>query len=474
MFFLDYKTHVMKSFEFIPVFLFLSFITTAQNVGIGTLSPLHRLHIVGDSMSAPETLVVTSSDSIGALAIEGNSLNGIGAWFRGREFGLRSEAKTLFEVGSEAHIAGAFEATGSTLKNEGVNGFAFGDGAILNRGVTGSAAGGQQNYGIFGSAQGTGSNYGIYGNALGGAENWAGFFEGDAHVSKRLGVGTESPVAGLHAEGTPFSIFGRVNMPLANPFDAHIAGVFEASGSTLKNEGLNGLASGNGAIINRGVTGSATGDQQCYGLFGSAQGTGTNYGVYGSAIGGSENWAGFFSGQTKIESNAIHLRIYENSTNDWGRIRFENSGTTNFWDLAGRPDTSNETASFAIWYQGLGTDVLFLKGDGNATLAGTLMQNSDLRLKTAIRPINTKFADIEQIRGYTYQWKNEARDQSLQTGFIAQEVAEVFPELVDENDEGTLSVNYIGFIPHLLEVIKSQEKRINDLEKKVAALSKNY
>ena len=49
-------------------------------------------------------------------------------------------------------------------------------------------------------------------------------------------------------------------------------------------------------------------------------------------------------------------------------------------------------------------------------------------------------------------------------GFIAQEVKELFPELVDENAEGTLSINYTGLIPVLVETIKDLQERVEKLE----------
>lgn len=49
-------------------------------------------------------------------------------------------------------------------------------------------------------------------------------------------------------------------------------------------------------------------------------------------------------------------------------------------------------------------------------------------------------------------------------GFIAQEVKELFPELVDENAEGTLSINYTGLIPVLVEAIKDLQERVEKLE----------
>ena len=51
-------------------------------------------------------------------------------------------------------------------------------------------------------------------------------------------------------------------------------------------------------------------------------------------------------------------------------------------------------------------------------------------------------------------------ETSLQTGFIAQEVQKIFPELVETDQEGFLSVNYTGLIPHLLEAIKDLKHQV--------------
>lgn len=49
-------------------------------------------------------------------------------------------------------------------------------------------------------------------------------------------------------------------------------------------------------------------------------------------------------------------------------------------------------------------------------------------------------------------------------GFIAQDVKKLFPELVDENAEGILSINYTGLIPVLVEVIKDLQEKVEKLE----------
>jgi hypothetical protein len=108
----------------------------------------------------------------------------------------------------------------------------------------------------------------------------------------------------------------------------------------------------------------------------------------------------------------------------------------------------------------IGNSWMFLvNANGNATLAGTLTQNSDSRLKTNIEPINNSLELVSQLNGYHYQWKDEGRSQELQTGVLAQEVEAQMPELVSTDDKGVKSVNYSGLVPYLIESIKTLEKQ---------------
>ena len=49
---------------------------------------------------------------------------------------------------------------------------------------------------------------------------------------------------------------------------------------------------------------------------------------------------------------------------------------------------------------------------------------------------------------------------------LAQEVQKAFPELVKQSSDkdGTLSVNYQGMIPVLINAIKEQQKQIDELK----------
>ncbi len=101
-----------------------------------------------------------------------------------------------------------------------------------------------------------------------------------------------------------------------------------------------------------------------------------------------------------------------------------------------------------------------------------LIQTSDSRLKKGIVPLQNSLQKITQITGYHYYWMNENAGNRLQTGVLAQEVQKLFPELVTENKDGTLAVNYSGLIPVMIESIKKQQKQIDELKKIVEKLLK--
>lgn len=55
-------------------------------------------------------------------------------------------------------------------------------------------------------------------------------------------------------------------------------------------------------------------------------------------------------------------------------------------------------------------------------------------------------------------------------GFLAQELQAYYPELVREDGDGMLSINYTGLIPVIVEAIKEQDKIINELKQEVKSL----
>ena len=109
---------------------------------------------------------------------------------------------------------------------------------------------------------------------------------------------------------------------------------------------------------------------------------------------------------------------------------------------------------------------------GNITCV-TLTQTSSRKVKDNIKILDPEEArKILELVAVTFDFKDKAQGIDKR-GFIAEDVAEVIPELVTpETDAAPASLDYIGMIPYLQEIIKEQDKRIKALEDKIEELNK--
>tara|TARA_B100002052_G_scaffold57194_1_gene50304 strand:- start:252 stop:1256 length:1005 start_codon:yes stop_codon:yes gene_type:complete len=94
---------------------------------------------------------------------------------------------------------------------------------------------------------------------------------------------------------------------------------------------------------------------------------------------------------------------------------------------------------------------------GNATFGGDVTISSDIRLKSNIVSLGSTLSKLLLIDGKSYTMNSDGKDK---IGVLAQEVQEVFPELVGEDTEGMLTVNYQGLVPVLINALKEQESKI--------------
>jgi hypothetical protein len=101
--------------------------------------------------------------------------------------------------------------------------------------------------------------------------------------------------------------------------------------------------------------------------------------------------------------------------------------------------------------------------NGNATLAGTLTQNSDRRLKTNIAAIPYGLNTILQLNPVSYNWKKQTEQTQQYLGLIAQEVQPLIKEIVKVgiDKDQTLSLSYIELIPVLIKAIQEQQDIID-------------
>jgi hypothetical protein len=125
---------------------------------------------------------------------------------------------------------------------------------------------------------------------------------------------------------------------------------------------------------------------------------------------------------------------------------------------------SNESCTLEIGIANDNDDQLFLNASGGVRCSGTLTQLSDINVKTNISQLPNPLEDLLKLNGVSYAWKRSLSDEPTCLGLIAQEVAEVFPQLVESDHDGFLHLNYLGFIPILIESIKAQQKQLLQIQ----------
>jgi len=161
-------------------------------------------------------------------------------------------------------------------------------------------------------------------------------------------------------------------------------------------------------------------------------------------------------------------------------------------------DTNNENKYFDIGFQGLsfnmrrtnssdGAHSNFITVNSSKVVSGNFNDTSDEKLKKNIATISDgAIEDIKKLRPVTFDWIDETEPDN-ESGFIAQEVKQVLPNLVDgteydptllDEEKGTAggiksqgySINTIGVTAHLTKALQEAIAKIEVLEAKIAAL----
>lgn len=134
----------------------------------------------------------------------------------------------------------------------------------------------------------------------------------------------------------------------------------------------------------------------------------------------------------------------------------------------------------------------YINGSGNA------YTNSDKNRKENIVKISGSLNKIKGLSGVTYNFiktdeeklKNDSiingtkkfsgdknafkeKIEKKESGFIAQELEKIIPEVVETNEKGEKFVNYDGIIPYLVEGMKEQQLIIESLQSEIHELKNN-
>ena len=102
-----------------------------------------------------------------------------------------------------------------------------------------------------------------------------------------------------------------------------------------------------------------------------------------------------------------------------------------------------------------------LDQSGNMTIAGTLTQSSDAKLKT----VEGEIPDVSEIHAVRFRWNdvNGQHDDLDHVGYIAQDVEKVAPFMVKNDSNGYKALDYIAFLCAKMELL---ERRVKELEEK--------
>lgn len=113
---------------------------------------------------------------------------------------------------------------------------------------------------------------------------------------------------------------------------------------------------------------------------------------------------------------------------------------------------------------------------GNVEIRGTLTQKSDIRLKTIHSELFDCLDKISVLDVFQYTYNDSDIDR-WRIGMSAQQVINVFPELIYTESDGFYSMDYISLSciaiqcnKELHQLIKSQQIRINELESRLTNL----
>lgn len=172
--------------------------------------------------------------------------------------------------------------------------------------------------------------------------------------------------------------------------------------------------------------------------------------------------AGYLGIGTTTPSSDLHIKQsianFPNPTT--GGITFEEPDASSEWQVW----NSNDFLSFAKD----NTRVAYVNG-----ATGAWVTTSDRIFKKNIEPVESVLYRIGKLQAVKYHFNRQADSDSKNWGFIAQNVEESFPELVQYSEDGSeLGLAYAEFSVLAIKAIQELKEEIEQLKREILLLKK--
>jgi hypothetical protein len=167
---------------------------------------------------------------------------------------------------------------------------------------------------------------------------------------------------------------------------------------------------------------------------------------------------------TGSSTPGYRLEVITNASNSYVANFFNDGNNQNRYGLRVQAGADNGMGStyYLNCYDGDGTNVGYI-----VNIAGNfqIVDPSDIRTKTNI--VDTIIDGLRIINGLHVVDFNRIQDPDgpKLTGFIAQEVQEVYPQMVTTGPDGMLGVSRGSLIPVLVKAVQEQQTQIESLRR---------
>ena len=476
----------------------------STGLGIGTSSPSRPLHIAGSSGTSILELQRTNTNTTGstgviqfnasddhavaAIAVVGDGDNEGGEitfrttsaasdnnYFNSTTERMRIDSDGSVGIGTSSpsgnlHVVGASGGQGEIYVSDADEGTSGSDSLLITKSGTTSFI-----YDRDASSQ----------LRLGAADN-SGIVVIDG-TNQRVGIGTSSPASNLHIKTSVDNSFsqGLVVERSANSDRGYInynGGGFQFRSTVgdpivfgdTSNEYVR-IANGNVGIGTSSVFSGNKLDVRGGNIMVGGFGGGTDYGLILTPDDSSGYWnvanitgghLTFNNSSTIGSSEKMRLdslgRLLLNTTSVDGMMRIDNAGQTT-QTLLSLKDSGGSGAHTQIQFENTNGVVGNINTSGTSTAYNT---SSDARLKDVTGEARGLDV-INALNPVSYKWKSDGKADE---GLIAQEVLDVVPNAVSQNEKEYYQMDYSKLVVHLVKGMKEQQEQIEALQSEINLL----